>query len=90
MINFDYITQEIIKEHNPNWPQIPGHPYKKLTIGGSRFGKTNALFNVIGYHLDIYKMYLYAKYPYEAKYQLLISKREGVGLDECNDSKVFV
>ena len=28
MINFDYVTIEKIKEHNPNWPQIPDHPYK--------------------------------------------------------------
>ena len=26
---------------------------------------------------DIHKIYLYAKDPYEAKYQLLINKREG-------------
>ena len=23
MFNFDYITKEDIKEHNPNWPEIP-------------------------------------------------------------------
>ena len=26
MINFDDVTKENIKEHNPNWPQIPNHP----------------------------------------------------------------
>ena len=30
MINFDHVTKENIKEHNPNWPQIPGHPYRIL------------------------------------------------------------
>ena len=24
-----------ITEHNPNWPQIPDHPYRILIIGGS-------------------------------------------------------
>ena len=27
MINFDDVTKENIKQHNPNWPQIPDHPY---------------------------------------------------------------
>ena len=26
MSNFGYITNEHIKEHNPNWPEIPDHP----------------------------------------------------------------
>ena len=31
------------------------------------------------------KIYLYAKDPYEAKYQYLIIKREDIGLDNFND-----
>ena len=27
MINFYYVKKENIKEHNPNWPQIPYYPY---------------------------------------------------------------
>ena len=26
MINFDDVVRENIKEHNPNWLQIPDHP----------------------------------------------------------------
>ena len=26
MINFNGVTNENIKEHSPNWPQIPDHP----------------------------------------------------------------
>ena len=26
MINFNYVAKENIKEHNPNWAQIPDHP----------------------------------------------------------------
>ena len=26
MINFDDITKENIKQHNPNWSQIPDNP----------------------------------------------------------------
>ena len=36
------------------------------------------------------KIYLYAKDPYEAKYQLLINKPESAGLKHCNDSKAFI
>ena len=28
MINFDDVTKEIIKEHDPNWPRIPDHLYR--------------------------------------------------------------
>ena len=47
MVNFDYVTKENIKEHNPNLPKIPDHPYRILVIVGSRSGKTNLLFNLI-------------------------------------------
>ena len=28
MINFNDVFKENIKKHNPNWPQIPDHPYR--------------------------------------------------------------
>ena len=74
MINCDDVINENIKEYNPNWPQIPDHPYRILIIGGSGSGKTNSLFNLINYQPDIDKMYLYVKDPDEAKYQLLINE----------------
>ena len=36
------------------------------------------------------KIYLYAKDPYEAKYQFLINKRERVGINCLNDPKTFI
>ena len=33
---------------------------------------------------------MYAKDPYEAKYQYLINKRESVGINNFNDSKAFI
>ena len=90
MIKFNDATKENIKEHNPNWPQIPDHPYIILIIGGWRSGKTNLLFNLINYQLDIVKIYLYAKDPHEAKYQFLINKQEITGLKYLNDSKAFI
>ena len=61
-----------------------------LIIGGAGSGKANVLLNLIEKQPDIDKMYLYAKDPYEAKYQYLINKREGVGVDHFNDPKAFI
>ena len=90
MINFDDYTNENIIEHNSKWPYIPDHPYRILIIGGSGSGKTNALLNLINNQPDIDKIYLYAKNPYEAKYQYLINKREKVGLDHFDGPKAFI
>ena len=75
--------------HNPNWPEIPDHPYKILIVGGSGSRKTNALLNLINNEPDIDKFYSYAKDPNEAKHQLLINKRESTCLKYLNDSKAF-
>ena len=32
MFKFDYITKEVLKEHNPNWPEIPNHPYGRILL----------------------------------------------------------
>ena len=61
MFKFGYITKEHIIEHNPNWPEIPDHPYRILIIGGSGSGKTNALLNLINHVLNIDNIYLYSK-----------------------------
>ena len=90
MINFDEYTNENKRKHNPNWPYIPDHPYRILIIGGSGPGKTNALLNLINNQPDIDKIYLYAKDPYENKYQFLINKRESIGLKHFNDPKAFI
>ena len=90
MINFDEYTNENKKEHNPNWPYIPDHPYRILIIGGSGTGKTNALLNLIHNQPDIDKIYLYAKDPYEDKYQYLINKKESVGINHLNHHKTFI
>ena len=89
MINFDIYTNENKRKHNPNYPYIPDHPYRILIIGGSGSGKTNKRLNIIKDQPDIDKIYLYAKDPYEDKYQFLIKKRENIGLKHFNDPKTF-
>ena len=90
MFNSDYITEEDIKNHNLNWPEIPDNPYRILIVGGSGSGKTDTLLNLINNEPDIDKTYLYAKDPYEAKYQLLINKGESIGLKHFNDFEAFI
>ena len=57
MINFDDITREEAKEHNPNWPRILDHLYGIFIIGGSRSGKTNSLLNLTIHQPNIDKTY---------------------------------
>ena len=90
MINFDDYTNENMIERNSKWPYIPDHPYRILVIGDSGSGKTNALLNLINNEPHIDKIYLYAKDPYEAKYQYLINEREKVGLNNFDDPKAFM
>ena len=59
-------------------------------VGVSGSAKTNALHNLINNEPDIDKIYLYAKDPYEANYQLLINKRESADVKYLNDSKAFI
>ena len=48
------------------------------------------LLNLINYEPDIDEIYLYSRDPNEAKYQLLMNKRESTGLKYFNDSKAFI
>ena len=75
MINFDNYVNENKTKHNKNWPYIPDHPYRTLIIGGSGSGKTNLLLYLIENQPDFNKIYLYAKDPYESKYQYLINTK---------------
>ena len=58
---FGYFWTGIWKQYCHIWNQ---HPQK-----------INSLFNLTTHNLDIGKIYLYAKDPYEGKYQLLINKK---------------
>ena len=90
MMNFEDVTKENIKEHNPISPQIRDHPYRILIIRSSGSGKTNSLFILINQWPDIDKTYLYAKDSNKAKYKCLSNKRESTGWEHFNDSKAFI
>ena len=61
-----------------------------MIIGGSGSGKTNALLNLINKQNDIDKIYLYAKVLSERKYEILIKKRENVGVKCLNNLNTFI
>ena len=83
-INLDDVLKEETKEHS-NWSQIPD-PYIILRIRGSASGKKKLLSQ----QPNIGKVYLYAKDPYEAKYQFLIHNKQSTGLKHFNDFKAFI
>ena len=90
MINFYDYVNENKTIHNKNRPYIPDHSYRILIIGRSGSGKTNLLLSLRENQLDIDKIYLYAKDPFEPKYQYLINKRESVGINHFKDPKAFI
>ena len=61
-----------------------------LIVGGSISRKINTLLNLIDNQTDIDKIYLYAKDPYEAKYQYLINKGKKLGFYHLDDPKAFM
>ena len=89
MINFDDVIKEETEQNNPNWSQIPDHPYRILTIRS--FGsKKTFLINLLSQQPDTDKIYLYSKDLYKSKYEFLINKRENTGLKHLNDSKALL
>ena len=86
MFNLDAITNKNNKNDDKNWT------YRMLITGPSGSGKTNALLNLIQKQNNdspIDKIYLYAKYLSEQKYQLLIERRENAGIKNYNDPNAF-
>ena len=65
MINFNNYTNGNKIEHNLKWSYISNQLCRILMIGGFESGKANALLNFLNNQLDIDKMYLYSKDPYE-------------------------
>ena len=85
--NYD---QSVKINNIPNWPHIPDHPYRILIIGGSASEKINVSLNLIKHQRpDIDKIYLYVKDPFESKYELLINRREKVGIEIIKNPKAF-
>ena len=48
------------------------------------------MLNLTNNQPGIDKIYLYAKDPYEDKYQFLITRRENIGVKHFNDPKPFI
>ena len=88
MVNFNDVTWENIKEHNPNWCHILDHPYRIFITGRSGSGKTNALLNLISYKPDIDRiLYLGKRFIWS---KIWSNKCESAGLKHCDDSKICI
>ena len=89
-INLIDYANENKTEPNLKLSYIPDRPYGTLIIGDSVSGKANPLLNLINNQPDIDKMYLYAKDPYEAKYQFSIKKHDKVVFNLYDDPRGFI
>ena len=90
MINFDDSVSENRAKNNRNWPHAPDKSNRILIMEGPGSGKANLLLNLIEDQSDIDKIYLYAKDPYEVKYQYLIKTCEKVGIDHHNNPRAYI
>ena len=90
MINFDNYISENRTEDTRNCPYVPDHPNRISIMRGTGSVKTNVLLNLKENQPDIDKMCLYAKDPYEAKYQYLINIREKVGTGHHDDPEAYI
>ena len=70
------LENKIKQKHNLNCSRVPDYPWRILTAVGSGSGKITLLFNLTSQQPNIDKIVLDAKDPFEAKYQLLMNKRE--------------
>ena len=87
MLHLDAITNKNSKDDDKKWP------YWMLITGPSGSGKINALLNLIQKQDNdslVEKIYLYAKYLSEPKYQFLIKKREDAGIKNIDDPSTFI
>ena len=90
MLNLDDITNENNKEHNDKMAIYSRSFVQNFGNWWFWIRKTNALLNLISQQDDIDRIYLYAKELSETKHEILIKKRENVGIKHLNDSKAFI
>ena len=86
MLNLD----NIVSNKNTSSSDRNNWPFRMLIIGPSGSGKTNTLLHLINYLHPIDKIYLYAKYIHEPKYEYLINIREQAGIKNLNDPQAFI
>ena len=90
MLNLDDITNENSKEHNDKMAIYSRSFVQNFGNWWFWIRKTNALLNLISQQDDIDRIYLYAKELSETKHEILIKKRENVGIKHLNDSNAFI
>ena len=90
MINFDDYVNENKTEHNLKWPYYSRSSIQNINNRRLTLRKNKCIIKLINNQTDINKTYLYAKDPYEAKYEFLINKRKNTRLKHFDDPKAFI
>ena len=90
MINLDDYTNENKTLHNSKVEIYSRSSIQNTNNRGFRIWKNKCITEFNKSQPVIDKAYLYAKDPYEPKYQILINKRESIGLKHFNDPKAFM
>ena len=80
MINFDDYVNENKTEHNLKWPYYSRSSIQNINNRRLTLRKNKCIIKLINNQTDINKTYLYAKDPYEAKYEFLINKRKNTSI----------
>ena len=86
--NYD---QTVKINHNPNWVYIPDDPYRIVIIGGRGSVKINVSLKLMkDQRLDIDKICICFKGPFESKYELLFNGREKVVIKKLKNPEAFI
>ena len=86
MLNLD----NIVINNNTSSLEDNDWSFRMLIIGQSGSGKTNTLLHLINDLHPIDKIFLYAEYIREPKYEYLINKREQAEIKNLNDPHAFI
>ena len=75
MFNFDNITKEEIKEHNPKWGKIPDHSYQILAIGGcfevrGNYPQSKIRYTHVVWHVNTHTYVVSKNIPFSTKHFL--------------------
>ena len=79
-----------MKLHNPNWLQIPDHPYIILITGCSGTGKTNLLFSLIISNQVLIKFVYTLEIHMKQNINFSLRNWKNTGLKHFYDSIAFI
>ena len=85
--NYDKLVE---KNHSPNWHFIPDYHQSVLIIDDSGSGKTNVLLILKNISDHIFTKFTKIHSNQSTKYQLLIKRRDKVGIKKLKNPKALI